>query len=147
MRMKFRHWKYFLNPKKGREIQEKRDKIVREFNIREFLENYETDFDILPSRKDTDPPNDYTDNWEKISTEYKKEKNWTCEFEDCGVNLRKHKRYLHCHHKNHVRNDNRSGNLQALCVLCHAKQHSHMTPSPGDRAFIERLRHEQGLST
>lgn len=118
----------------------KRKAIFKDFTFHKLLEKYKPDFNKLPPRKDTDPPNDYTDDWEKISTEYKESRNWTCENENCGVNLREHKKYLHCHHKNHKRSDNQWENLQALCVLCHAEQHSHMSPSPEARELIEKLR-------
>ena len=125
----------------------KRGKIFRDFDFHKLLEKYKPDFDKIPPRKDTDPPNDYTDDWDKISTKYKDARKWTCENESCRVKLQnqEHKKYLHCHHINRRRNDNRWENLQALCILCHAEKHSHMSQHPEGRVVIERLRHEQGL--
>ena len=67
-------------------------------------------------------PNIYSDDFQKISTQLKKEKGHICE--ECGKKYSKHK--LHCHHVNHLKYDNRHINLQILCVQCHTKRHPHM---------------------
>ena len=68
-------------------------------------------------------PNIYSHDFPEISNQLKKEKNYTCE--DCGKQYHD-RRKLHCHHRNHLKHDNRFINLQILCKTCHAKKHSHM---------------------
>ena len=55
---------------------------------------------------------------------------------------------MHCHHRNGVITDNRPENLQALCLLCHAKQpaHNHIKPSGKARKTIEQLRVKQKMN-
>ena len=62
----------------------------------------------------------YPLNWEQISRAYKKEKEYTCE--RCGIKIENSydKRFIHAHHKNGNKLNNRNGNLECLCVLCHA---------------------------
>lgn len=62
----------------------------------------------------------YTYNWKQISSQYKKERNYTCE--KCGIRMvhSPDKRYMHTHHRNGDKTNNARSNLQALCVLCHS---------------------------
>jgi hypothetical protein len=62
----------------------------------------------------------YTLDWEKISRAFKKKKDYTCE--SCGIKVENSydKRFIHTHHKNGNKLNNKINNLQCLCVLCHA---------------------------
>lgn len=85
-------------------------------------------------------PNIYSNDWNQISKKYKDDKNWICE--GCGIDCSSNelKRYLHCHHKNMDKSNNRYINLEALCVKCHSQQpgHSHMSKSL-DLVSFEKL--------
>ena len=126
-----------------------KNKIYTEFDIGDFFAEYATFFPFLPNHRDTDPLDDYAEEWPRISMRYRKSQNWTCE--NCKVNLRHHRNLLHCHHKNRNRSDNREKNLQALCLLCHSEQpfHDHLKKlvTHRKRTLIEKLRREQGLSS
>jgi hypothetical protein len=76
-------------------------------------------------------PINYSNNWQKIS-EYQKQKvNYTCQkcFKFLGNNLIQ---YLHTHHINANRGDNRESNLIVLCIKCHAEEfnHGHIRETP-----------------
>jgi len=62
----------------------------------------------------------YDRNWSKISRAYRKKMNYTCE--ECGIEIheRSDQRFLHTHHINGDKTNNRESNLECLCVLCHA---------------------------
>jgi len=47
-------------------------------------------------------------------------------------------KYLHVHHRNGQKNDNRDSNLAVMCVACHAEQpmRGHMKFTPDYKAFI-----------
>lgn len=62
----------------------------------------------------------YTKNWEQISKVYREERNYTCE--KCGLHIENpfDQIYMHVHHKNGKKTDNRKSNLQCLCIRCHA---------------------------
>ncbi|MGF1901102.1 HNH endonuclease [Aliivibrio sifiae] len=119
--------------------------IVQQFDMKEFFTTYSSFFPHMPSRSAETAKTDYTEDWAKISSHYRVEKNFTCE--ECNVELRSHRMLLHVHHVSGVRSDNRPNNLKALCIDCHSKQynHDHMTPSHGERQLINKLRQEQGL--
>lgn len=62
----------------------------------------------------------YTLDWEQISREFRKEKEYTCE--NCGIRMEvvSDRRFIHVHHKNGNKLINKRTNLECLCILCHA---------------------------
>lgn len=112
--------------------------IFDSFNIKEFLTTYETYFEQLPQQTRYKP--NYTNNWNQVSENYRKSKDYICEL--CGVDLSQHKYLLQVHHKNGIKSDNSYSNLMALCAICHKNQpnHQHLYVSPQDTKKIEHLR-------
>ncbi|MGR5448467.1 HNH endonuclease [Vibrio sp. PNB22_3_1] len=119
--------------------------IVQNFNMAEFFATYSSFFPHMPSRRAETAESGYSDDWSKISSRYRVEKNFECE--ECKVNMRSNRSLLHVHHVNGVKSDNRPSNLRALCIDCHSKQpmHEHMALSHRERQTINDLRKQQGL--
>lgn len=122
--------------------KDEKDKIVKEFSLKEFfLEHYST-IKELPVR--TVPySNEYTEDWEKISKDFRKSKDYVCE--NCKVSFKKHRNLLHTHHKDRIKTNNRDINLKALCKDCHSKEpnHSHIVITNEELNIIYNLRKEQ----
>lgn len=102
------------------------------FCRKEILDPIETTEDFF-NTLDTDEIEDtsleidifgYARNWQKISKEYRKRMDYTCE--ECGIRLgsRSEHRYLHTHHKNGDKTNNNIANLQSLCILCHSYENT-----------------------
>ncbi|EOE2118628.1 HNH endonuclease [Vibrio vulnificus] len=119
--------------------------IVQNFSMAEFFATYSSFFPHMPSRRSETAESGYSDDWSKISSHYRVEKNFECE--ECKVNMRSNRSLLHVHHVNGVKSDNRPSNLRALCIDCHGKQpmHEHMALSHRERQTINDLRKQQGL--
>ena len=62
----------------------------------------------------------YVRDWDAISTKYRELMNYTCE--RCGLHIEDpmHRFYMHTHHKDGNKQNNKPSNLQCLCVRCHA---------------------------
>jgi ribosomal protein L40E len=88
---------------------------------------------------DTAPLNDYDDGFREASVRYRAEHGWRCENENCGVDLSDppNRKYLHTHHVNAQKYDDRRENHKALCIRCHAEEpmHEHLKNSPDYREF------------
>lgn len=81
-------------------------------------------------------PRFYASNWNEISRELKKIRNYTCQ--KCGINLSDEKRFLHTHHIDSNPSNNVMSNLKVLCIGCHAKEHnhSHMKNNPMYNQYV-----------
>ena len=69
--------------------------------------------------------NGYIINWKQVSFCYRDFKRFTCE--NCGYKATSEQEYkfLHTHHINGIKTDNRRDNLQCLCVKCHSNVDEH----------------------
>lgn len=118
--------------------------LVNHLKIDDLLSTYSTLFKEEPKRQRINLFG-YSNNWQEITLEYRKSKNFTCEC--CGVNLTSEGALLHTHHINRNKQDNAPENLQALCIDCHRKQdnHDHLKITHAQMTRINELRREQGL--
>ena len=120
----------------------KKTKSVKNFSPKDFFEIADSSQWLKDEgfQQDTQDGSEgvYSSDHKKIADKVKKNNNYKCE--DCGINLFHHsyKKYLHCHHANADRSDNRIINLRCLCIKCHAKQynHSHMKTLPDYKEFL-----------
>lgn len=118
-----------------------------DFSILDFFERFSSFFKYLPKGFATDVGTNggYNDDWKRISDSLREAKGYQCE--DCGVVLTHLKNLVHVHHKNGVKTDNRPGNLQVLCKLCHSQcpSHDHLFISHAERKLITEARRAQGI--
>lgn len=82
-----------------------------------------TDFVKFLHDNDTETEVDlfgYVREWENISRGIREKSNYTCE--KCGLQISNpyDQHFIHVHHKNGIKIDNRESNLQCLCFRCHA---------------------------
>lgn len=62
----------------------------------------------------------YTKDWDVISKQYREKHNYTCE--NCGMKIDDvyDRQYIHVHHINGDKLNNKESNLKCLCLYCHA---------------------------
>ena len=103
-----------------------RNRLVAEFQPDEFLEEFGSLITVLPSHSPwTSPINGYPSDWPETSLKFRINRQWTCE--ECGWDFSdpSTQRWLHVHHIDRNRANSFAGNLQALCIECHAKRPDH----------------------
>ncbi|CAG4892388.1 HNH endonuclease [Paraburkholderia saeva] len=113
--------------------------LVKGFALPDFFEKYPRDLlSVKPKHSSTDAPvNTYTPDWERISSTVRRVRRYRCE--GCALDLSGNPRFLHVHHRNGQKNDNRDSNLAALCIACHASEplHGHMQQLPDFTEFSQ----------
>lgn len=118
-------------------------KIVGEFTLSRFFERYKKTLVVFTPAYDasTAPLNEYTADFKFVADRIKQERGHRCD--ECSINLSNSPRYLHAHHRNGIRSDNRDSNIGILCIGCHAKQpgHAHMKALPEYQEFVRQFRH------
>lgn len=106
-----------------------KNKIRNNFSFEEFLgTEFDKNEELIKSYNLDDIENDkvrlYPENWDEISSNYRKSKKWVCE--ECGKDCSKNKSELEVHHIDHDPSNSKLYNLKALCRTCHSKIHPHM---------------------
>lgn len=122
--------KKFLNQKYMPSIED-----AKNFKLETFHhENNNSFFDIDTSNMEQGEyakSNIYSSIWDKISRQIKTNRNYTCE--KCGYIPKSDndKRYMHTHHENGDKRNNKEDNLQVLCIKCHSEVDSFHTRIKG----------------
>jgi hypothetical protein len=97
---------------------------------------------------DTAPINDYTPDFDEVSKRLKEALGWQCQNAGCRRVLDGSLRqYLHTHHRNGDRSDNRRANLKVLCIGCHAEEplHHHLKRTPQYAAYVRETAYRPTL--
>lgn len=124
-------------------FRQSRGPVFNGFRLDEFFSTYSSFFDHMPSRWAGDYDGGYVDDWPAIATGFKQKTKFRCE--SCNVSLAARPDLLHAHHRDGVKTNNRSTNLQVLCADCHRKKHAHMHVPHEDMQAISRLRRSDGI--
>ena len=132
------HWQGFSLSGMSRMERQNR---VDGFSLPEFFKEYPRD--LIGAKplhtSHTAPLNDYPKNWAELSKAIRLERGHQCE--SCKETFSQHdSRFVHVHHRNGLKNDNRNANLAVLCIACHANQpeHGHLKAHPDYKLFIAR---------
>ncbi|MGF6610458.1 hypothetical protein OKW45_005380 [Paraburkholderia sp. WSM4175] len=133
------HWDGFAMkmPREGRLA------LVSRFALPDFFKKYSRDLMAVRPKhtSDTAPLNDYSQDWSEVSERTKRQRGYRCG--KCSTMLRQtDSKFLHVHHRNGQKHDNRDSNLDVLCIGCHAEEpmHGHMKNLPDYRTYMDRYR-------
>ena len=117
-----------------------KDQFVAEFAPSEFFALYPRSLLIKQPVYDSEhaPKNEYTEDWEAVSLLARTAVGWRCQLCQVDLGSQHLRRFLQTHHKNGLRWDNSAGNLEVLCLKCHASrpQHAHLRKHPDYTEFI-----------
>ncbi len=112
----------------------RRAKVVDSFSVKKFFRLWPRDLVNAEGIGDeaTAPLNDYSGSFGQVAAAEKERVNYCCQ--QCGrdLSVRGLREYLHAHHINGVKFDNKRENIRVLCIACHAQQpgHGHMFTLP-----------------
>ncbi len=120
-------------------------KIFMMFSLELFFQFYpRSPLDSYPKPRYnnvTSPNNIYSNDFAKISKDYRKSRKWHCE--ECKKDLsdKRMRQYLDVHHIDGRKHNNSEDNLRALCIICHSKQpkHKHMETQQRYQRYVSML--------
>lgn len=126
---------------------ERRKRVV-DFSLPVFFNHYPRDLITYKPRytSSTAPLNEYPENWKQLSMDIRRKNRFKCE--SCGRLLKPDEsRFLHVHHRNGLKNDNRHANLAVLCIVCHAEQpqHGHLKNHPDYKKLVMNSNHKSNI--
>ena len=106
--------------------------------------------ELLKNAEDAEPEGDievdifgYTKDWETISRGFRELHDYTCEC--CGLHITNpyDQHFIHVHHRNGRKIDNRPSNLKCLCLRCHSEvddnHRNRLTGSGANRIIFEEF--------
>jgi hypothetical protein len=123
--------------------REHRIELVSKFSLLDFFKRFPRDLtSVRPAHSsDTAPLNVYSPDWAQVSERAKRQNGYQCSA--ClTIIARPDSKFLHVHHRNGQKHDNRDANLEVLCIGCHAEQpmHAHMKRMPEYRQYVAQYR-------
>ena len=116
----------------------RKKEIFENFTLDDFFKKYQKQSIIKPKYNSvTAPFNNYTEDFKEIADKLKTEKKYCCE--ECSLSLLDNKRFVHVHHIDSMKNNNKRENLKVVCIECHSKEpgHSHMRNLPDFNEFMK----------
>lgn len=119
------------------------------FSLKLFFQKYQPEIPKTTIREEfVMGMEEYAPSHQELADRYKKECKYKCDI--CRVDLSAMQRYLHMHHIDRNKLNNKRENLMILCVSCHSEQpfHAHMKQDPKHREGFQQvpeLRKAQGI--
>lgn len=129
-----------LNYKGYRDNKFRKNEVYSNFELKDFFDLYKKQNVRKPKYTNvTAPLNNYTKDFTKIANELKVEKKYLCE--SCNRTFVSDKKFLHVHHIDSIKSNNRLDNLKVVCIGCHAEEpgHSHIKNLPDYREYQNKF--------
>ena len=96
------------------------------FDPRAFLDRYGSKVKGLPVHSpETAPINEYPHDWSEISCRERERAGWTCNHCSLICSDPEARKWLQLHHRDGNKANSSPGNLESLCLECHAQKFAH----------------------